>query len=517
MTHQSRALNLASRRPVIRLLVLLGLVAAVVGGIVGWQHFLHAPTFHPVYQHTPNAINTGKSVLYLSSSEFAPAPTQLTMMRTGDGAKLWQYSLHGTLSTGYVPTVSEALANGQAVEIANGVVYFVVDPNHLGSPDREQYLMALRADDGAVLWQRPLQGAAVDLFGVSDGVVCLRITKQQGSLEVSSALYGYSAETGRSVWQRQGADVTGSRSTHYSVFLLDGILYVTGSAAAATPSSTATIEALQASTGQMLWQYAQPSPLGAYNTNFPPVAYPVAADDGVLALSSAGAELSGRPRSELIGIRERDGTVLWHYQTSSIIMSVPHGGINAPGILEQGGVLYFGTTSVDTSLQLSSLQLTTGRLLWRQSISAAHFVLWDLVLGNGSVYAILVPQWQGPHPSFDGLTFSALEMRNGTLRWQDRPAVQGEPYIAGTGDIVLFASGNGLAGLRAADGALLWHRATATAAFIATADGTVVVSSVAVNGSDTWAGTLCDVQPASGSMRWCNQFVTGLAAAVIGP
>jgi hypothetical protein len=37
MTHQSRALNLASRRPVIRLLVLLGLVAAVVGGIVGWQ------------------------------------------------------------------------------------------------------------------------------------------------------------------------------------------------------------------------------------------------------------------------------------------------------------------------------------------------------------------------------------------------------------------------------------------------------------------------------------------------
>ena len=31
MTHQSRALNLASRRPVIRLLVLLGLVGVVMG------------------------------------------------------------------------------------------------------------------------------------------------------------------------------------------------------------------------------------------------------------------------------------------------------------------------------------------------------------------------------------------------------------------------------------------------------------------------------------------------------
>jgi outer membrane protein assembly factor BamB len=169
MARQSRALTPSGRRLILSLLVLLALalVAALAGGVTLWQR-LHAP----MYQHTPNAINTGKSILYLSSPGFAPAPTLLTMVRTSDGATLWHYSLDGTLSSGFAPTIGEALALGQAVEVANGVVYFVDDPNHLGGPNRVQELMALRAEDGTVLWRQPVQGALVELFGASDGVVC---------------------------------------------------------------------------------------------------------------------------------------------------------------------------------------------------------------------------------------------------------------------------------------------------------------------------------------------------------
>lgn len=507
MIHQSRALNLSGRRLAVSLLALLGLVAALAGGVVVWQR-LHAPVYH----HTPNAINTGKSILYLSSPSFAAAPTQLTMVRTSDGATLWRNSLGGELSTGDAPTIGEALANGHAVEVANGVIYFVVDPNHLGSPNREQELMALRADDGAVLWRQPVRGALVELFGVSDGVVCIRVTQQQGSRLVSSALSGYNAQTGVPTWRRQGADVTGSQSAGYGVSLFDGILYVTGAAAAA-PSSV-TVHALLASSGQTLWQYAQPTPPGPHGAFS---AYPVAADNGVVAFSALVAAAGGKMGNGLIGIRESDGKVLWRYQVSNIISSVPHSGANAPGILEQGGALYFGTTAADTRLQLNSLQLVTGRLLWRQPISAGKFVLWDLAVGGGSVYAILVPPWAGLHPSFDGLALSSVEARSGTFRWQDRPAVEAYPYIADTSNVVLFASATSVAGLSADDGATLWRRSLTTAPIITAADGTTILSTVVSSGANTWTGALCGLQQATGAMRWCDQFVTGLGAVVLGP
>jgi outer membrane protein assembly factor BamB len=201
---------------------------------------------------------------------------------------------------------------------------------------------------------------------------------------------------------------------------------------------------------------------------------------------------------------------------------VPHGGANGPGILEQGGALYFVTTAADTSLQLNSLQLnslqmTTGHLLWRQPISAAKFALWDLAVGSGSIYAILVPQWEGMHPSFGGLELSAVETQSGTLRWQDRPAVQDFPYIAGTGAVVLLASETGPTGLSAANGATLWQRSLATGPAVAVADGTAILSSVVATGADTWTGTLCGLQQTTGATRWCNQFATGLAAVVLGP
>ena len=177
--------------------------------------------------------------------------------------------------------------------------------------------------------------------------------------------------------------------------------------------------------------------------------------------------------SGLIGIRESDGKVLWRYPVSNIIPSVPHNGANAPGILKQGGALYFGTTAADTSLRLNSLQLATGRLLWSQPISSAgKFVLWDLAVGDSGLYAILVPPWGGMHPSFDGLTLSSIEMRNGALRWQDHPTGEVFPYIADTSGVVLLASATGVAGLSAENGATLWRRSLTTAPIITAANGT---------------------------------------------
>lgn len=60
-------------------------------------------------------------------------------------------------------------------------------------------------------------------------------------------------------------------------------------------------------------------------------------------------------------------------------------------------------------------------------------------------------------------------------------------------------------------------RRSLTAAPIITADGTAVLSSVVSSGPNTWTGTLCGLQQATGATRWCDQFATGLGAVVLGP
>ncbi len=448
------------RRVAISLLVLLAVLAALVGGLVLRQR-QSAATYH----HTPNAINTGNSLLYLSSPTFAAQPTQLTMVRTSDGALLWQYALHGVLTTSEISTTGDAIAAGEAVEIANGVIYFVVDPSPLGSPDRVQYLTALRATDGAVLWQRGVRGAFVELFGVSDGVICIRVTQQHGSALASSAVAGYHAATGSQVWQRQESDVVGwqvASYSPYSVVLLDGILYVTSGSPPHASPATVTVHALQANTGQTLWQYSQPGP--ASRALWAAI-LPMLADDGVVVLSSTAS----------IGLRERDGTVLWRYQDSSTILAnLPHGGRNGPGLRAADGILYFGSSTSGESLSLTALRLSTGDRLWRIPLGTGQRVLWDLAVGSSSVYAMTVPRWTGAHPSFDGLTLAAFDASSGTLRWQDRPAPSSFPYFAGTGDIVPVVSSTGIAGLRAADGAVLWQHSLTDPTDVTPAGGTAI-------------------------------------------
>jgi outer membrane protein assembly factor BamB len=159
--------------------------------------------------------------------------------------------------------------------------------------------------------------------------------------------------------------------------------------------------------------------------------------------------------------------------------------------------------------------------LWQEILGAPKLVLWDLAVGRGGVYALVVPPWAGLHPSFDGLALAALDAGSGTLRWQQHPAGEVFPYVAATGDVVVLASETGLAGLNAADGTTLWHQLLAQGGNVtAAADDTAILSSVTASGAETaetWAGTLCALQQATGMTRWCDHFVTGLAAVVLGP
>lgn len=501
MTHRPGPRKLSGGWLVLSLLALLGLAAALAGGVVAWQR-LHAPTFH----HTPNAINTGKSILYFSKPGFNTDPTQLTMVRASDGTILWQYVMNGVLSIGEAPTMQVALAAGQVVEVANGVIYFVVEKPAENSSSHEQDLMALRADTGAVLWRRSMPGFSVELFGVSDGVVCIRVTEAQGSQLTSSALFGYDARTGAVVWQRQDVDASGTKSTQYNVALYDGILYVSGELVSPLPTPM-TIHALLASTGQTLWQYSQPSTPGSQSGHY--FFYPVATDQGVVVMYSWGGDL--------LGMREKDGAVLWRYQATNILFNVPHGEFNGPGILERGGALYFGTSAADGSLQLNSLQMTTGRLLWRQPISAAKSALWDLAVGDDGVYAMILPQWLGMHPVFDGLQISSRDTRSGDLHWQTPPATAPNPYFASAGAVLVIESGSTLLALSADSGATLWRHPNAEAAGIAVVNGAVIYSSIGYTGSDTWTSSLCSLQETIGATRWCDQIAMGSGLFVVGP
>lgn len=509
MVNQEQHRFRSSRRVIIVLILSLGLLSALGAGFL----LLRQQSAQP-FHHVKPALNTGASILYLGSSSFDDDPTQMTMLHTSDGSILWQYSLPGTLSAGEFGDINQALQANQGLQIVNGVIYFVVDPMRLGNPNRMQKLMALRASDGKLLWQRQIQGDYVEMLGVSDGVVCISATRLHSPTPSSWMLYGYSTESGSLVWQHQLGDVGSTVSPIVPFLLLDGILY--GSSAIRNPSThqiATTFAALQASTGRTLWQYAQTSPPGQ-------IFYllgPMIGDNGVVVFSSASGVYPTVSAVSLIGIRESDGTVLWRGQLPSAVSNLPYGGANASGIIESNGLLYFVDTPAGTvGLQLNALQMQDGKIVWQQPITSEKSWLWYMTVANGNVYVVHALSFQGVHPTYKGLSIEAFTTDSGARRWSDQPTQEVYTEIhSASSHAALLSAGSTVSGVRVSDGSVLWQKTLASILTVANDIG--IFFSAPPIGSDTGSGSLCGLQPDTGATLWCKQFSIGLAAIVLGP
>ncbi len=519
MLHAWRnSLHLPGRRPLlIGLALAIVLVAGLVGGILLLQRHA-APA--PVFRHVPNAPNLGASLLSLSTPSDSPnssAVSRLTMLRTSDGATLWQYDLPGILATGGAGGVDEALQQG-TLQIANGVIYFAIVDAPANTSTSPESLMALRASDDTLLWRQEVQAACAQMVGVSDGVVICSGTASPGTDSHAAPpmiFSGYDAKTGKRVWQRAVSDITGANGIAPPT-LIDGVLYcIGGSRAVGSSQRDSILYALQASTGRTLWTYTQPSPTGMV---------PLAGNNGVALVLAIIGDIFKNPTVNLTGIQESTGTILWQDTLTSATWANPYGGPWSSGIFFSNGLVYFSTFDPNTKIpKLEALQLQDGATRWSQPITAQASDLWYLTMANGTLYTVTALPYEGIHPTYQGTMVQAFQASNGAPLWQYRAAQMAPTSVtAPTSASVTVVSGTTVSGIAASDGTAQWQRTFDTAYSVVpslmSANGSTIVSYITKDSAGyAWVGHICALQPETGASRWCDDPDGIFFALVEGP
>ena len=371
-------------------------------------------------------------VVYATSVVGQGASTYVYALRASDGNLLWRYSSDGYSSLSLSPTDSSVAyiasdkgiaalnaSNGtllwhnatqgsaywSPLEI-NGIVYVGSSTN--SSPST---LYALRASDGALLWQYTANNS-IATPSVANGVVYT--ASDDGVLAALRAIDGHQ------LW-KQAIDVNFFQPPQ----LVNGVLYATATKSI-EPAAARTANPLQQTTaiGALLWNALQNAPAEAK----------IPHKQGV---------------SSVYAVRASDGTVLWHFTLGNGPVSwtnwfsVEHGVVYASA---------FNTTA--TGLDegyIYALQSSNGSVLWHDQLNATPF---NGLLANGVIYLSTTIG------SFSGALY-ALRMSDGSQLWNyhiagimlDAPALLGTTLYATAANGMVYA-------LQAGNGALLWHYLT---------------------------------------------------------
>lgn len=290
-------------------------------------------------------------VLYASNT------TSTFALRLSDGKLLWQAPFG--LAT---PPI-----------IVNGVLYASAD-----APDKVVY--ALRANDGKLLWQHHFnnQDESPGSPLVIQGVVYFSSSIQLHQT-IDARIYALKATNGSLLWhQSLGHTAISNLKTDGSTFYV----FVDGS-----------VEAFHAN-GRAMWHSRLPlsSQLDMQNT--------------FLATVSKGIVYVGGGNGTIYALRTTDGTLLWHYQTTSGTL------FGSFGI--QGNALYVGILPVSDfnirhvrSSFLLALRTNNGHLLWQRQLAEQEAL--NPTAEQGVIYVVFGNNGQE--------VLSALRGTNGLPLW----------------------------------------------------------------------------------------------------
>lgn len=258
----------------------------------------------------------------------------LYALNAKNGALIWKYQISG--------------ADYPTPVVVNGVVYVAGGNN----------LYALRATDGKLLWTYtgsryvylPTVVDGVAYFGASDG------------------LYAVRADTGMLLWKSANDIWTGYTA------VANGIVYVS--------SQFGHLYAFNAGTGTLLWI-----------SDKYPGALPVVAN-GILYLGTEGSSYG----PGVIALQADTGAFLWNFQTQDAVFNSPAVAYGAVYLQSNDSYLY-------------ALNAQTGQLQWAYYNAPSTSI--SPVVANGVVYTVSFA-WG----SNDGMqAFNAL---TGQLLWQDK-------------------------------------------------------------------------------------------------
>lgn len=458
--------------------------------------------------------NQGKSLLYISTSTQS-RPDTLTMLRSGDGKQLWQYHMQGDLATG-LASPEIAVQQGAALQVVNGVVYFAVAaPSHLNSTSYN--LMALRADNGAVVWQKQVKVEFFQPLVMAGGEICVLEGPDAHGISPSMlSLYAYNMETGALDWQRKWSDTADSESLPQYAAFMDGVFYFLAFAAH-TQQSNLAISALQASTGQLLWKYAPPA-LQATTTI---LSVPIAAANGIVTIYTlAGDDFKATSvRASLVGLRGSDGKQVWSHSVDLVPGSNSILPLNLP---VENDILYYAMiNSVTGAITAHAMRISDGAFLWQQSITQQASDLLGVVMAGGRFYVhTAAVVGQGRNASFPSSSVSVLQASDGRPLWHFQIDQQGFSQFAVSGGSSVYLQKNRtLYVLRPGDGALLGqYQLPADMPSLPTllmASGKLSFTYLFSSSPDK-TRTLV-LQQDSGTMTWKHEFDMYIYGVVLGP
>jgi outer membrane protein assembly factor BamB len=414
------------------------------------------------------ALTLADGVAYLGTFD-----NYVYALRISDGRVLWRRQVDGSVNT--PPLVSNGLVYvstyiGQdgpgevyALQTNNGSVlwrhtsmgYMYMTPSEDGSilyVAGQDGVDALWSSDGSTLWHFATKGAGSDVPVVADGVVYATSSSngQAGTLDALDA------NTGRLLWQYQ-------EGGYVSVSIVsNGVAYV--------DSDDGSLAALRTSDGHTLWQrqidsnLVQPLQLvnGVIYTSVTKITYSSAmqssspfqglASIGSLLLNAwqAATNVPAIPLKEgastVYAVRASDGAILWRYPLLNGQDSWTDWFTVANGVVY---VSAFSATSQTSAGDVYALQSSNGAVIWHDTLPLNPY---NAVLANGIIYL----------SSSDGNSGSgavyAIRADDGAYQWSYPISgdVFNAPALAGT--ILYVGANNGIAyALQAGSGAIMWH------------------------------------------------------------
>lgn len=356
-------------------------------------------------------------------------------------------------------TTRSQFFGGNSPVLVDGVVYSAVS-------GQSCWVQAVKASDGALLWQHPLAlmdsphvvVAGDSIYVVSDGLGIASNSNNHG-------IYALRTSDGSLRWQHPTTDPAVA-----DPLVANGVVYA---------NSGTSLLALRASDGALLWNLplaANGHPdIGLWLANANGVVYVIAGEKGQdFPFSDSGEN------NALLALRASDGSQLWRIDLGSDYYSQPSTPVIANGVIyvRAGASREDKAQGNSTAAHLYALRASDGSQLWQYQEDRTK-VTWNS--GQSTTSATMNPQifqpvyaegWVYAYDLFGNVI--ALRASDGALLWKQqisRPdgiaglsLAGGALFVSVNGDLrpgvtaALPEAPNLLIALRAGDGATLWQR-----------------------------------------------------------
>lgn len=213
--------------------------------------------------------------------------------------------------------------------VANGIAYF-------GGGENEDFLYAVDASTGQLLWKYALKDGVASTPAVANGVVYF-------TTFFGGVVYALNAKTGAYLWSLSVVN-----DVNY-LTVADGVVYVGGGDAGAGNQSGA-LYALDAGTGAVLWNYT-----GV-------VVYTPAVANGVAYFGVLGPfDSSGNAiENHVLALNAHTGAVLWDY----FIGGAPATNPTSATVVANGVVYFTAAPDASQTYNLYAVNASTGKTLW---------------------------------------------------------------------------------------------------------------------------------------------------------